>query len=164
MTGAGIAAEAMARVCPLEPSAVWGFDAGDAAAVPLCRRTARAILATAWRLDTYGAMVDDALLVLTELVGNVYRHVESPVAAVALTLSEESLSICVHDRSPVLPRTQPEPKEGSSGWDWTGFGLALVEATAARYGGTVCTLRDHDGTGKSVGVDLPLKPPGGYPF
>jgi hypothetical protein len=147
-------------VCPLAPSAVWGFDGSDPAAVPLCRRTARAILASAWRLEAYGALVDDALLVLTELVGNVFRHVDGPAAAVALTLSEEALSICVYDRSPALPRARPEPAEGDSGWDWTGFGLALIEATAAQYGGAVTTVPDPGGRGKSVGVDLPLKPPG----
>jgi hypothetical protein len=148
------------EVCPVGPSASWGFDAGVAEAVPLCRRTARAILAAAWGLEAREGLVDDALLIISELVSNVFRHVDSPEAAVALTLSEESLSICVYDRSPVLPRTPPEPMQGSTGWDWTGFGLAMVEATAGRYGGTVSIMRDPNGRGKSVGVDLPMKTAG----
>jgi hypothetical protein len=144
-------------VCPLDPSASWSFHAGVPTVVPLSRRTARAILVSAWGLGERAELVDDAVLVVSELVTNIHRHVGHQPAKIALTWSYKLLSIWAHDRSPAMPRILPEPRQGCSGWDWTGFGLALVQATAERHGGTVSIVRDPDGRGKSVGVDLPLQ-------
>lgn len=138
----------------ISPSASWAFDATDPAAVPQCRRSARTAL-EAWGLDS--EVVDDAALIVSELATNVYRHVGRSPAMIALTWCPPLLCVWVHDRSPVLPHALPEPREGVSGWDWTGWGLALVESIANRYGGSLSAARNPDGRGKSVGVLLPVR-------
>jgi hypothetical protein len=145
-----------AAACPISPNATWGFDATEPAAVPLCRMMTRAILVT-WGLGEHEALVDDVELVVSELTANVYRHVHTSLATVALTWCDSILSARVHDPSSVLPHALPGPREDGSGWDWTGRGLALVETIAAGYGGSMSALRDPDGYGKSVGVALPVK-------
>jgi signal transduction histidine kinase len=159
-----------ALTCPREAFASWAFDAASARSVTLCRRTVRAILTAAWRLDeAYETLVEDALLITTELVTNVHRHVDGDATAtVTLSWQASALSIRVHDRGLGQPRILAEPREGGTDGDWTGWGLALVEATATRYGGGLTTVRDPDGHGKKIDVLLPagcpeaLPAPSGY--
>lgn len=153
-TGSGWWAEAARRA---GRSAAWTFDATDAAAVPSCRRATRVIL-TAWGLDAYPALIDDALVIVSELSGNVHRHVGRPTAVLALGWADQTLSIWVHDLSPERPPLPPPgPKEAGNGWDWHGWGLIIVETIAAQYGGRAQVVPDPNGHGKSVAVDLPVQ-------
>lgn len=117
-----------------------------------------------WGLDALGTLVDDAMLIVSELVTNVHRHVAPQRATITLAWSGDTLSIGVGDRSPVLPVAPPRPREGGPGGDWTGWGLRLVEATAAAYGGGCVATADPGGGGKTVIVTLPVpaaRAPGG---
>lgn len=141
-------------------SAAWTFGADDPAAVSSCRRATRVIL-TAWELDAYGALIDDALLVVSELASNVHLHVGRAAAMAALTWADQTLSIWVYDLSPARPPIpSPGPREGGTGWDWRGFGLVIVEGIAAQYGGRVQVVPEPGGRGKSVGVELPARATG----
>jgi hypothetical protein len=137
------------------PGAAWEFDAADPASAARCRHATRAIL-VAWRLDKRGTLVDDALVIVSELVGNVHLHVGHSTGTIALAWAERTLSIQVGDRSPARPSV-PSPGPRANGWDWHGWGLVVVERIAAGYGGEVNVLVDPAERGKSVCVELPVK-------
>jgi two-component sensor histidine kinase len=104
------------------------------------RRRLRALL-TAWgvALDT----VDDALLVVEELVANVLDHARTPFELI-VRLSGSVLHLAVHDGSPRRPQVRPFDPHANRG-----RGLQLVSTLAARWG---C---DADKTGKTVWAELP---------
>ena len=96
-------------------------------------------------------LVAPVALVAGELVSNVIRHAHT-LMTVRVTLGEQFVYVSVYDGcpvAPVLPRTHPAD-DGAGG-----FGLLLVDATAAGWGHRV-----HDG-GKTVwaAVDR-ARPPG----
>jgi anti-sigma regulatory factor (Ser/Thr protein kinase) len=64
------------------------------------RRIARAYMHL-WALPQ---LTDSVVLVLTELVTNVYRHVPDRWCTITLSRSEVSVRLVVYDRSPVAPR------------------------------------------------------------
>ena len=95
-----------------------------APSVPAARRIVRELL-TGWSAE---AFCDDTLLLLSELVSNVVRHVPDPDAMrVELALTGSVLEVAVLDGSavPVAPR-------GGSGAG--GHGLQLVSALSDRWG------------------------------
>jgi two-component sensor histidine kinase len=104
------------------------------------RRRLRTLLA-GWGVseDT----VDDALLVVEELVANVLDHARTRFELI-VRLSGSVLHVAVHDSSPGAPQVRPfDPHAGR------GRGLQLVSTLAARWG---C---DADAGGKTVWVELP---------
>ena len=103
------------------------------------RRRLRALL-TAWEvsLDT----VDDALMVVEELVANVLDHARTRFALI-VRLTGSVLHLAVHDGSPGEPQVRPFDPHAARG-----RGLQLVSTLAARWG---C---DADGSGKTVWVEL----------
>jgi anti-sigma regulatory factor (Ser/Thr protein kinase) len=72
---------------------------------------------------------ETAVLLVSEMVGNVVRHARSCEPGLRLRLRDDPcwLRIEVFDTDPGMPRT---PAEG----DESGFGFVLIEALAARWG------------------------------
>ncbi len=82
----------------------------------------------AWQV---AGRVDDAEIVVSELVANAVRHAAPPLELL-VTVRERYLHISVRDGSPVRPRRvlpDPDTAEG-------GRGLLLVDAVAAGWGTT----------------------------
>ncbi len=104
------------------------------------RRRLRALL-TGWGVS--GDTVDDALLVVEELVANVLDHARTRFELI-VRLSGSVLHLAVHDTSPGAPQIRPFDPQASRG-----RGLQLVETLADRWG---C---DADAVGKTVWAELP---------
>jgi anti-sigma regulatory factor (Ser/Thr protein kinase) len=97
----------------------------------------------AWNLSD---LIDDAALVITELVSNAVQHAGEPIELMA-AISGYCVRMSVFDHSPVHPvRILPDPESGEGG-----RGLILVDAVASDWGsrdfadGKVvwATLRSH---------------------
>ncbi|MBA4861505.1 ATP-binding protein [Streptomyces sp. PSKA54] len=112
------------------------------------RRIVAALLSH-WGLDD---LVDDGVLVATELVGNV-RHTENPSYELTLRRSESDLLIEVKDFGRTLPAIRTGPPDPDTSRD-SGRGLPLVSALSAACG--VTPLLD----GKTVWAALQAGPQG----
>ncbi|MFJ3244050.1 ATP-binding protein [Streptomyces sp. NPDC094154] len=104
--------------------------------------------ATSWKLP--GEVTETAVLLLSELMTNAYRHAKAPGREIRArcVLSEEGrLRVSVTDANDTLPT----PREASPE-DESGRGLALVEALADDWGA------EHrpGGIGKTVWFELEL--------
>ncbi|MFE0105203.1 ATP-binding protein [Streptomyces sp. NPDC059009] len=119
------------------------------ASVPLARRRAHDHLA-AWGLPERGDGLDEALLLVSELVTNAVTHAsagEREVEVAVTALADGSCFIEVSDGDPRLP--EPRPAASCNGEN--GRGLRLVDAFAeawgvwrrGRYGKTVWALVRH---------------------
>lgn len=112
---------------------------------PQAVRTVRSLLWMSfecWRLDL--SRLDDAALVLSELVGNAVRHGAGDTVRVALHRDGDRLRITVDDDSP----QPPAPRQVD--WDAEGGrGMMIIEALASGWGHA---LR---GPGKSVWAEVP---------
>ncbi|WP_176819048.1 ATP-binding protein [Quadrisphaera sp. DSM 44207] len=95
-----------------------------------------------WGCD--GELLDDACLVLSELVGNAVRHAEGESVQVRLRRSEGVLRIAVADGS-IAP---PAPR-GARLDDESGRGMVIVEALSLRWGW------EPSAAGKVVWADVP---------
>ena len=104
------------------------------------RRRLRTLL-TAWGVPA--ELVDDALLVVEELVANVLDHARTRFELI-VRLSGSVLHLAVHDGSPGTPQARPFDPHADRG-----RGLQLGSTLAARWG---CDL---DGGGKTVWAELP---------
>jgi hypothetical protein len=91
-------------------------------------RAARWFLADTLRRWRQDAVIDDAAVVLTELVTNAVLHSASP-PTVVIRSEEASIRLSVHDASPVLPAPRAHDPLAQSG-----RGLAVVMALAVRWG------------------------------
>ncbi|MFJ6573698.1 ATP-binding protein [Streptomyces sp. NPDC091292] len=81
---------------------------------------------TSWGLSD---LVDDAELLISELVTNGIRHGTGPEVVFRLVIGEEFLVLEVHDGSPQLPRVRTAgPGEEN------GRGMFLVDALATSWG------------------------------
>ncbi|PBC65478.1 ATP-binding protein [Streptomyces sp. Tue6028] len=120
--------ETLEHVCPLPP--VPG-------AVPALRRQVGTVLAE-WNIDP--AIVDDCLLVVSELLTNAIMHALPP-AELRLSWSRgcglDTLHIEVSDAGPARP---PGQRQAGSDPDEHGRGEEIVHALAARHG-----MRVHQG-------------------
>jgi serine/threonine-protein kinase RsbW len=105
------------------------------------RRQTRVLL-DGWGCD--GALVDDTILVVSELVANAVLHAGNAVS-VALVLGQDRVRVEVADRSAVLPAPSSYDLDAH-----TGRGLTLVGALAERWG-----AESQDG-GKLVWAEVPL--------
>ena len=111
-----------------------------AASVPAARRLVRLLL------QSWGARqdVDDAALLLTELVANAVDHVGGTAClTIELTFSEDWLRVAVVDCSPTRPAVLVPDQDRARG-----RGLHMVEVLADRWG-----CEDHRG-GKRVWFEL----------
>ncbi|HWH28623.1 MAG TPA: ATP-binding protein [Mycobacteriales bacterium] len=111
---------------PLPPAAVTLPPDGSSPA--LARRHLRTVLLAAG----HGAVLDDALLLVTELVTNAVVHAGTDVE-LALELDDDRVLVQVSDRSPgstpVVRGDADAPREG-------GRGLFLLDALAPEWGTT----------------------------
>ncbi|MFD9009387.1 ATP-binding protein, partial [Streptomyces sp. NPDC059552] len=106
---------------------------------------------TARTLRSWGVVdaLDEALLVVSELVTNAIAHTQGEVG-MDLTLSADRLRIAVNDAS---PRSPVKPIWVS--WESTGGrGLLIVEATATAWGSVPLS------GGKQVWAEIPWHPAG----
>ncbi|MFE4666640.1 ATP-binding protein [Streptomyces sp. NPDC056716] len=99
----------------------------DASRVGALRRIAAARLRW-WGLE---AVLDDAVLVLSELATNAVLHTGTPEVRVAMVTRDSYLCITVTDGMPGAATLRP-----SDGSSESGRGLGLVAAIAAEHGGT----------------------------
>ena len=114
---------------------VW--PAGGAA-VPAARRLVREHL----RDHGQAALVDNAELIVSELVGNVVLHVGGDVE-VAVEVDADEVLLSVSDRSALSPHLRVFSRTSS-----TGRGMRLVHSLSAEHG-----VRPH-GDGKTIWVRL----------
>jgi anti-sigma regulatory factor (Ser/Thr protein kinase) len=116
------------------------LDGGDLRSVRRARRAVSAAL-TEWKAPA--SVIDDAVLITSELVTNACVHTSSTRVAVTVTCAETGVVIAVADEG---PSARPCPREP----EWAeerGRGLPLVEALAR------CTTSYHP-PGKSVIAEL----------
>jgi hypothetical protein len=91
-------------------------------------------------------LVDDTLLVITELVQNVFQHTDDG-GELALSRPGDVVLVEVFDRSPDLPQLLgPDPRRIG------GRGMLLVDAVSRGWGSRTTP------TGKVVWAHLPVKP------
>ena len=121
-------------------SVSFPFDHGAPAA--LARRATRGAM-EAWKTDH---LVDDALVMVTELVENVTRHTTNG-GELFLTLHQDFILIEVVDASPALPTLRPRDVSRTDG-----RGLAIVEAMARTWGFRSRSWSGH--VGKVVWAEL----------
>ena len=88
------------------------------------------------------ALVDDAELIVSELVGNVVLHVGGTVE-VAIEVAADEVLLSVSDDSPLSPHLRVFSRTSS-----TGRGMRLVHSLSAEHG-----VRPH-GDGKTIWVRL----------
>jgi anti-sigma regulatory factor (Ser/Thr protein kinase) len=108
------------------------------AAVPAARRLVRTHL----RDHGLTALVDNAELIVSELVGNVVLHVGGTVE-VAVDVGADEVLLSVTDDSPLNPHLRVFSRTSS-----TGRGMRLVHSLSAEHG-----VRPY-GTGKTIWVRL----------
>ena len=89
---------------------------------------AREFLRVSTCAEQHSAVVDDAVLLVSELVTNSVLHGGPPVV-VAVDCDEATLQVRVRDGSPALPA----PRDAAHG-DENGRGLALVAEMSADWG------------------------------
>lgn len=91
------------------------------------RRLAREVLQFRWAIP--GPLIDDAVLLVSELVGNAVRHTGAQVFGLRMLRGREGFRIEVRDPSRGLPCLLPvQPM------DTSGRGLAHVERLSDRWG------------------------------
>ncbi len=128
----------MADTATASRLASWSFDPVATVVAPL-RHHVRALL-TDWGVPADG--VDDALLVVEELVANVIDHARTRFEVV-VQVAGDALYVGVRDHSTREPRLQPRDPQAVRG-----RGLQLVTALAQRWG---C---DRHPDGKTVWAQL----------
>lgn len=109
------------------------------------RRLAREVLRLRWAVP--GPVVDDAVLLVSELVGNAVRHTGAPSFGLRIQRTRDGFRVEVLDPSRGLPCLLPvQPM------DTSGRGLAHVEALADRWG---VDLLPH---GKTTWFEMGVRP------
>ncbi|MEV7520611.1 ATP-binding protein [Streptomyces sp. NPDC091371] len=117
--------------------------------VPQVRARVRAIL-EGWCVPLGAA--DALLLAVSELVGNVVRHVGVGRMRVGLSSAGGWLRLEVADQGAALPRL-PSPREPMDPEAEDGRGLVIVELLTAELGGRITVTAGE--FGKSVRVRIP---------
>lgn len=93
----------------------------------IARRLVRTAL-SAWGMEE---LIDDAMLVVTELVSNAIEHSRLPsIRVIVARPAQDCVRIGVVDRSKVVPRMRTD----SNGDKLGGRGLLLVDAVTDRWG------------------------------
>ncbi|MYX39142.1 MULTISPECIES: ATP-binding protein [unclassified Streptomyces] len=119
--------------------------------VALARRTGEYVY-TSWGVAPGDAVLDRALLILSELVANSVRHAAgvSPSLDVVYATGGGVLAFAVYDRHPHRPDLLRAAAAGG--------GLAMVAEVTAECGGTAAVHPDPGTGGKAIWVTLPLYP------
>ncbi|MFC9795673.1 ATP-binding protein [Streptomyces sp. NPDC127584] len=107
------------------------------------RDQVRDLLHTTGRAPPPREVMDDILLVVSELVTNAYRH-GGGLTGFTSDLSDDALIVCVTDASPVIPRTRTDSHPTSPG----GFGWPLISKLSRQI--TITPF----GSGKTIRVVL----------
>jgi anti-sigma regulatory factor (Ser/Thr protein kinase) len=107
-------------------------------------RSAREIVSALLRGMGCDDLVDDALLLTSELVTNAVIHATGAVALHA-ELHDDGLRVAVHDQAPDLATPRPRPVDAEE----HGRGLAIVEQVAAAWSSEV-----RSGGGKVTWFEL----------
>ncbi|GAA3493731.1 hypothetical protein GCM10019016_009680 [Streptomyces prasinosporus] len=119
------------EVCP--PRTGGEIFERDARRVGMARRL------TAARLRYCGleALVDDATLIVSELVTNAIQHGDGDQITFTMTVRDGFLSLAVHGETPCRPVVRNAPEDAECG-----RGLFLVDCLASVHGGTWGTSDD----------------------
>ncbi|WP_425559593.1 ATP-binding protein [Kitasatospora terrestris] len=152
--GPAVRRTAPGRVVERPGEGVWRFAAvSNDASVPRTRHAVRdRLLAQGMGGELYQELVDDLLLIVSELVSNAVTHaaVLSPEVSTELTIGDGRVRIAVEDGHPYRPKAQ-ESDLGRLG----GRGLLLVKSVTLQAGGVCDVERTADG-GKVIWASLPL--------
>ncbi|MGW6912378.1 ATP-binding protein [Kitasatospora sp. NPDC054939] len=136
---------------------VWRFAVPvEEAAVPRTRHAVRdRLLAQGMAGVRYQELVDDLLLITSELVGNAVTHAadKSPAVAAELSIAGGWVRVSVEDGDPYRPKAL-ESDTGRTG----GRGLLLVKSVTLQANGVCDVERTEDG-GKVVWASLPIPRP-----
>ncbi|MFJ4190265.1 ATP-binding protein [Kitasatospora sp. NPDC089509] len=135
---------------------VWHFrEPAVEASVPRTRHAVRdCLLALGMTGVRYQELVDDVLLIVSELVGNAVKHAAelSPEVATELSVRRGWVRISVEDGDPYRPKAL-ESDTGRTG----GRGLLLVKSVTLQAGG-VCDVEHTGEGGKVIWASLPIPP------
>ena len=93
-----------------------------------------------------GAVLDDALLVISELVTNAVRHGGPPIV-LAVDCDGAALHVRVRDGGPTLPTPRTAGADAESG-----RGMSLIDLLSSTWG--VDPVPDEQGPGKEVWFEL----------
>ncbi|WP_407991127.1 ATP-binding protein [Kitasatospora sp. CMC57] len=136
---------------------VWRFSAvAHEASVPQTRHAVRdRLLAQGMAGQDYQELIDDLLLIVSELVSNAVTHaaVLSPQLTTELVIDDGWVRVSVEDGHPYRPKAL-ESDLGQLG----GRGLLLVKSVTLQAGG-VCDVERTGEGGKVVWASLPLPSP-----
>ncbi|MFF9221852.1 ATP-binding protein [Streptomyces viridosporus] len=110
-----------------------GIPEGDARRVRMARRLAAARL----RYCGLEPLIDDATLIVSELVTNAIQHGDGAQVTFTMTVRGGLLHLAVHDETPGQPVTCTAEDDAECG-----RGLFLVDRLAAAHGGTWGTSDD----------------------
>ncbi|MFE0577059.1 ATP-binding protein [Streptomyces sp. NPDC058874] len=132
----------------------WVADP-DAASVSQVRARVRATL-SAWAVPL--DVTDVLLLAVSELVGNVVRHVGAGRMRVGVASGAGWLRLDVADQGAGPPRL-PAPRVDADPTSEGGRGLLIVQLMAAELGGELCLVVDE--FGKTVRLCVPAARAGG---
>ncbi|MFD8702634.1 ATP-binding protein [Kitasatospora sp. NPDC059648] len=135
---------------------VWRFRVPAVeASVPRTRHAVRdRLLAQGMAGVRYQELVDDVLLIVSELVGNAVRHAAelSPEVTTELSVRRGWVRVSVEDGDPYRPKAL-ESDTGRTG----GRGLLLVKSVTLQAGG-VCDVERTGEGGKVIWASLPVPP------
>jgi anti-sigma regulatory factor (Ser/Thr protein kinase)/anti-anti-sigma regulatory factor len=121
---------------------------------PASAGTAREVIAAACAEWGLAHLVDNASLIVSELVSNVVRHARTDFE-LTVTLRRPYLHLSVRDGSPEVPVGPPESAESATdepSYATSGRGMRLIQACASGWGVTVV------GDGKIVWATLRVLP------
>ncbi|MGW4894669.1 ATP-binding protein [Kitasatospora sp. NPDC004240] len=151
------AAEAVRRRPDGPGEGVWRFaEPVEQASVPRTRHAVRdRLLAQGMAGVRYQELVDDVLLIVSELVGNAVTHAadKSPRVTTELIITDGWVRVSVEDGDPYRPKAQ-ETDTGRTG----GRGLLLVKSVTLQAGG-VCDVERTGEGGKVIWASLPVPLP-----
>lgn len=146
------AASGVARGGPVE--GVWRFTVpAEQASVPRTRHAVRdRLLAQGMAEIRFQELVDDLLLIVSELVGNAVTHAAelSPEVTTELVVRGGWVRVSVEDGDPYRPKALAADT-GRTG----GRGLLLVKSVTLQAGG-VCDVEQAGQGGKVIWASLPL--------
>ncbi|MFJ2577820.1 ATP-binding protein [Kitasatospora aureofaciens] len=135
---------------------VWRFPVpASASSVPRTRHAVRdRLLAQGMAGVRYQELVDDLLLIVSELVSNAVTHAAelSPEVTTELAVCDGWVRVSVEDGDPYRPKAL-ESDAGRTG----GRGLLLVKSVTLQAGG-VCDVERTGEGGKVIWASLPIPP------